>query len=467
MEFTFPGDSNPAITGLTGPAGSDGAWRNITKAGIQDLAGFTERADGLLVYIPGFGASGVLLSLAGGTNDTFTQMNEVDVYDIETSNWYSQATSGPTPEIRVNPCAVVAAAEEQVLRTLRVHKLTERSGSSYQVYMYGGQNLIPYGNQTQYSDMWILSVPSFTWIQVNTSQQSTPYARAGHTCDVWDAQMVVVGGYIDPTISCESPGVYIFDLSTLQWVNTFTALASNPFSQQPSQQGTGPDAGLHGSAGYSVPAAVYSVIGGAATGGATVTAPLAQATAGPLATGHALTYTVTDGAGGTVTETAVAMPGSGGARGGGQTNVGAAAAGAVAGVLAVLAGYLAFCAVVYRKQLRRHAAALTAAAAAANRGSAAVAAKHQQRASAWSSRAGWLPAGAFAAKEDAGTEAGPRWSGGTASTGAGGGTRPASGGNEEGPLGPADSSEDLLGGFEPSYWGVLLHPRRSLKVVNR
>jgi hypothetical protein len=112
IEYTFPGDSNPAISGLTGPAGSEGAWRNITEAGIQDLAGFTERADGLLVYIPGFGASGVLLSLAGGTNDTFTQMNEVDVYDIATSNWYSQATSGPTPEIRVNPCAVVAAAEE-------------------------------------------------------------------------------------------------------------------------------------------------------------------------------------------------------------------------------------------------------------------------------------------------------------------------------------------------------------------
>jgi hypothetical protein len=112
IEYTFPGSSNPAIDGLKGSTGPDGAWRNITKAGIQDLAGFTERADGLLVYIPGFGASGVLLSLAGGTNETFTQMNEVDVYDIATSIWYSQATSGPTPQIRVNPCAVVAAAKE-------------------------------------------------------------------------------------------------------------------------------------------------------------------------------------------------------------------------------------------------------------------------------------------------------------------------------------------------------------------
>lgn len=39
-------------------------------------------------------------------------MNEVDIYDIAGSTWYRQATSGSTPSIRVNPCAVVAAAAE-------------------------------------------------------------------------------------------------------------------------------------------------------------------------------------------------------------------------------------------------------------------------------------------------------------------------------------------------------------------
>jgi hypothetical protein len=113
VEYTFPGYSNPDVTSLNGQAaGSDGAWRNITNAGIQETKGFTERADGLLVYIPGFGESGILLSLAGGTNVTFTQMNIIDVYDIANSTWYRQSTSGPTPGIRVNPCAVVAAAAE-------------------------------------------------------------------------------------------------------------------------------------------------------------------------------------------------------------------------------------------------------------------------------------------------------------------------------------------------------------------
>jgi hypothetical protein len=73
LEFTHPGFTNNGVQGL-GPgqgAGSDGAYRNITQGGIQSEAGFTERADGVLVYVPGWGANGILLGLAGGTNTTF------------------------------------------------------------------------------------------------------------------------------------------------------------------------------------------------------------------------------------------------------------------------------------------------------------------------------------------------------------------------------------------------------------
>lgn len=114
LEFTFPGFQNDQVNTLSGgkTAGTDGNWRNITEGGAQSTAGFPERADGLLLYVPGFGPDGILLGVAGGTNQTLQQMNEVDVFDIATSTWYKQATSGSTPEIRVNPCAVVAAAEE-------------------------------------------------------------------------------------------------------------------------------------------------------------------------------------------------------------------------------------------------------------------------------------------------------------------------------------------------------------------
>ena len=73
IEYTFPGGTNDAVYSLDDgeTAGPDGVWRNVTEGGIQDAAGFTERADGLLVYIPGFGEEGILLGLAGGTNVTF------------------------------------------------------------------------------------------------------------------------------------------------------------------------------------------------------------------------------------------------------------------------------------------------------------------------------------------------------------------------------------------------------------
>ena len=126
LEYTFPGYTNSAITG-NAVAGSGGEYRNITTGGLQDTAGFPERADGVLVYVPGYGKQGIILGLAGGNNQSFTQLNTIDVYDIATSEWYKQSTSGPTPPIRVNPCAVAASAAD---------------GSSIEVYMYGGQNLV-------------------------------------------------------------------------------------------------------------------------------------------------------------------------------------------------------------------------------------------------------------------------------------------------------------------------------------
>ncbi|KAI4796903.1 hypothetical protein E4T44_12064, partial [Aureobasidium sp. EXF-8845] len=391
IEFTFPGYQNNQLSSLSDnkAAGSDGAWRNVTDGGAQDSAGFPERADGLLVYIPGFGDQGILLGLAGGTADTFTQMNVIDVYDIATSTWYKQATSGPTPKIRVNPCAAVAAASD---------------GSSYQVHMFGGQNLIPAGNQTQYDDLWILTVPSFTWIQVDQSSQSVPPGRAGHSCQMWDGQMVVVGGYVGDQLSCDSPGIYILNASSLKWATGFTALSggsesnsaassgtsrsstdaavsgafatgdvaspsgsssnnwvsnarTNPFNQQPAQLANrSSPGGLEGSYGYQVPDVVISVIGGNAQGGATVTAPAQTPDAGPLKTGGPIIYsTVTSSS----TATATANPGgnSGSGNKSSGPNIGAIVAGVIAGVLFVIVCYLAFCAWLYRKRLelyKRH-----------------------------------------------------------------------------------------------------------------
>lgn len=73
IEYTFPGYGNDGVESLSGgkSAGEGGIWRNITQGGIQNSNVFPQRADGVLVHVPGFGRSGILLSLAGGNNETF------------------------------------------------------------------------------------------------------------------------------------------------------------------------------------------------------------------------------------------------------------------------------------------------------------------------------------------------------------------------------------------------------------
>ena len=355
--------------------------------------------------------------------------------------------------------------------------------------MFGGQNLQPYKNQTQYDDMWILSVPSFKWISVDMSKQSVPYARAGHSCHVWDSQMIVVGGYVGQDLSCDSPGIYVFNMSSLTWSDQFTALtgskalqafdgrenSGNPLAQQANQRGYDAKAGLEGSYGYSVPDAVQSVIGGKATGGATLTAPVQTPTGGPLATGKPFTYTVTGPNGAVITETSAAAPGSSGK----GTNVGAIIAGVIAGVFFVIAAYFAFCAWVYRRQVqmwKKHAAMV------------------QARSSTEKGRDPFGPQGALLTNSsgknssdrrdrdalfpptDTGSASGARTSD-ERRTGTGAGS--VAGGSAAGAAGvtglerrrsSASSSDDLLEGQEPSFWGVrgvLLNPRRSLRVINR
>ena len=440
LEFTFPGASNAGLA--SSPAGQDGAFRNITTAGNQADKGFSERADGVLAYVPGFGQEGVILGLAGGNNVSFQEMNVIDVYDIATSEWYQQATSGSWPKMRVNPCAVAVSAPD---------------GSSTNVYMFGGQNLQPFKNQTQLNDTWILSIPSFNWIEVDQTGQSVPPGRSGHSCEVWDGQMIVIGGYVGDEVQCEPNGVYVFDMTNLKWQNSFNSLSGADLQNQQSSQSNNPNA-LAGSYGYEVPGPVQSVIGGASMGGATLTAPVASATGGPLATGSPVIYTVTGSGGVLVTETARAdaVPSSSSG-----PNVAAIVAGTIAGVLFLIACYLGFCTWVYRRQLQLYknhvAASQRAAAAPPNEKTGFLGASI--------GRSSDDPSSRRSADVSSSNPSSQRFSNRTTTV------PPVPSLPKETSQGrdstANSSTDDLLTGQEPSFMGVLLNPRRSLRVVNR
>ncbi|KPI36609.1 uncharacterized protein AB675_4371 [Cyphellophora attinorum] len=455
LEYTFPGYSNKAVNNGAA-AGSGGQFRNITKGGVQGSAGFPERADGTLVYIPGYGAEGILLGLAGGNNATFTQLNIIDVYDIATSSWYRQATSGPSPKVRVNPCAVVASSAD---------------GSSTNMYMFGGQDLKE-GSQTQYNDMWILSVPSFTWIEVDMSEQSVPPARAGHLCAAWNSQMIVWGG-VGSELSCDSPGIYVFNMSSLAWQNQYTALEGGMDDKLNRQTAQDDDAGaLEGSYGYGVPGQVQSVIGGNAVGAATVTEPVQTPTAGPMATGEPKTYTITGADGSVATETTVPGSGAGPVSSGGSSsssNAGAIAGGVIAGVLFIIALYLGWCVYVYRKQLKVYKNHV----AMAQR-------QHLTGDTSGSAGAGFLAIPTSAGKSSkekslTSSSYGNRTSDERSSQHRGAYAAMAHNrGTSDNSVPPLplrepqySSDDDVILAQEPSFVGILLNPRRSLRVVNR
>lgn len=101
-----------AITGLVRYSMDSNEWANVTGPDA------IRRAEGAMVYIPA-GDAGMLVYL-GGVQDLYQNgtttaqpMDEVFLYDVLSSKWYTQETTGTTPERRRRFCAGVTWAEDQ------------------------------------------------------------------------------------------------------------------------------------------------------------------------------------------------------------------------------------------------------------------------------------------------------------------------------------------------------------------
>lgn len=289
--------------------------------------------------------------------------------------------------------------------------------------------------------------------------------------------MVVVGGYVGTQLECDSPGIYVFNTSALSWQNSYIALEGGNVLNNQKAQEDDPTA-LQGSYGYDVPAAVQKVVGGDALGKATITSPAQSAVQGPLATGKPVTYTVTSANGAVATETGSAGSGSGSSPTSGKNDngttttnsTGAIIAGVIAGCFALLSAYLAFCAWIYRRQLKlykNHVAMAQRAQLAGDQGflGGMLLGKRSNEQSSTSGGSYGQGIGQRLSDERRG---GGRGGGGGAALGSNNPYAPGGvAGRTSGGGSARSSTEDLLQGTEPSYLGVLLNPRRSLRVVNR
>ena len=164
-------------------------------------------------------------------------MEVIDVYDVANDEWYQQPTKDG-PGARTRGCAVVAPAEDS---------------SSFNIYYYGGYEGLD-STDDFYDDVWVLSLPSFTWTELSKGTPS--HARAGHKCFMpYPDQMMVFGGYKalqGMSLACLEQPVAIYNLSSGEWMDSY----------HPDEHGD-----------YAVPDKVLDKIGGDATGGATATTP--------------------------------------------------------------------------------------------------------------------------------------------------------------------------------------------------
>lgn len=291
--------------------------------------------------------------------------------------------------------------------------------------------------------------------------------------------MVVVGGYIGQGDECDQPGIYVFDTTSLEWKDKFEA------GDHPSEFSPGNSVAA-GSYGYKVPDVVQKAIGGNEDGGAEASKPSVSATGGPFATGRAPIYTVTNTV---ASDSPTGAPSDGGSdsdkddndsgkRDDGP-NPGLIVAGVIAGIAGALALYLGFCAWLYRRQVgayqqhlaisNRYGTSPDPSAAMGLFGSRR--GRHRQRDPSEHSSFGWVGSGSepkwlaepkFVSSED--TTPGTLFGSGS------GGYGRISGGSHGDEWRPrtsgSGSGDELLDGQEPSFFSVVMGPRRALRVVN-
>lgn len=191
-------------------------WSNLT---LPDY--IPGRAGAQLVWLP-VSSKGVLLAIGGLTSlidpalslnvttenegASLNFMTQIPVFDIGSNTWFVQNTLGEPPSQRMEFCSVVA---------------NEHSSSGFQIYIHGGFDGTATGSSQ--GDIWVLSVPSFTWTLVYNGDIT--HSRDSHTCvSPYPDRMLVIGGQnsANPSgLSCTNSIIDVFNLTSLTWLDEY------------------------------------------------------------------------------------------------------------------------------------------------------------------------------------------------------------------------------------------------------
>jgi hypothetical protein len=182
------------------------------------------RADAELVWLP-VSERGVLIAIGGVTspeeispmgldqtqieeseNVSPSFMNSFPIYDVASKQWFIQnTTTADAPPQLTSFCSVMASNEDN---------------SVFNIYIYGGYDGITTGDPPS-DDVWVLSIPSFTWTKVYSGTPS--HGRSGHRClSPYPDKMFVIGGMHQNQAECVEGGfIQVFNLNSLDFQNEY------------------------------------------------------------------------------------------------------------------------------------------------------------------------------------------------------------------------------------------------------
>jgi hypothetical protein len=155
------------------------------------------RAEGQMVFLPV--SDGGLLIYFGGIEDPYhngtynaASMTKIHIYDVNSGKWYTQTATGDVPLARRQFCAGVTWPDDK---------------SSFNIYLYGGYG---FGNPPAFDDVYILSLPSFTWVKGYPlgGGDSNQFGHGGCSANVVNSnEMMIIGGWYSNTTfgDCDQP----------------------------------------------------------------------------------------------------------------------------------------------------------------------------------------------------------------------------------------------------------------------
>ncbi|KAG8422309.1 hypothetical protein J3459_010463 [Metarhizium acridum] len=219
------------------------------------------RAEGAMVWIPAGDTQGLLVYMGGvvsnsGSGTVAPQpFDKIFVFDATGNSWSTQAATGVIPQNRRQFCMDVAWAPDR---------------SSYNIYLWGGLSVPPpLVNATSFNDIYILTLPSFTWVKAYPDHHGNAtlppaYGHYSASCNMVKSmsQLFVIGGTYTDTNAC--------DLAVDAWAqhNFWTGTYHNQGDNKTYWALFDPNVTDN-----VVPIDVYGVVGGDRSGGATLTSP--------------------------------------------------------------------------------------------------------------------------------------------------------------------------------------------------